>query len=201
MRTTDGLLHRGPLRHDGSMGHVRYGMLQSLDGYVAAEDGSLVLPPPGPALHRHFNDELRDTELLIYGRRMWEIMRYWAGDDPDRDDVAAEFAQLWQRTPKAVVSTTLTDAAPGVTVIREDVVATIGALIDKTAGDIEVAGPDLAATLGRAGLIDEYRLYIQPVVLGGGMPMFAEGFRPHVRFAAAEPLPDGVVLLRYSRGI
>ncbi len=183
------------------MGHVRYGMLQSLDGYVAGEDGSLVLPPPEPALHQHFNDELRSTSLLIYGRRMWEIMRYWAGDDPARDEVAAEFAELWQQTPKVLVSTTVTDAGPGVTVVREDVVATIGAMIDKVSGDIEVAGPDLAATLGRAGLIDEYRLYIQPVVLGGGMPMFAEGFRPHVRFAGAEPLPGDVVLLRYSRGI
>ncbi|WES66103.1 dihydrofolate reductase family protein [Microbacter sp. GSS18] len=174
-------------------------MLQSLDGYVADADGALVLPPPGPALHRHFNDELRETSLLVYGRRMWEVMRYWAGLDADRDEAAAEFAALWQSVPKVVVSTTLDDAGDGVRIIRENVVEAVGDLLAGVPGDVEVAGPTLAAALGAAGLIDEYRLYLQPVVLGGGLPMFADGFRPTLDFAGAETLPDGVVMLRYVR--
>jgi len=181
------------------MARVFFGMLQSLDGYVADAEGALVLPPPGPELHRHFNESLRRTSLLIYGRRMWEVMRYWAEDDPARDAASAEFAALWQAVPKVVVSRTLTDAGAGATLVRDDVVDTVRAMIGKASGEVEVAGPALAATLGAADLIDEYRLYLQPVVLGGGVPMFADGFRPALRFAGAEQLPDGVVLLRYGR--
>lgn len=178
------------------MGRLMYGMLQSLDGYIADDSGAITLPVPTAELHRHFNEAMRSVALSIYGRRMWEVMRYWGEPDPDRDAVADEFAALWQQTPKIVVSSTLDEAGPGVEVIRDDVVERVRALKDATEGEIEVSGAQLAATLGAAGLIDEYRLYVQPVVLGSGKPFFAEGFRPELRLVGTERLPQDVVLLR-----
>jgi len=178
------------------MGRIVYGMLQSLDGYIADEDGRIPLPVPEAPLHRHFNEVMRRTRLSVYGRRMWETMRYWGGPDPDRDEVAAEFAALWAETPTVVVSTTLTEAPEGVELVRHDVVERVRALRDAYDGDIEVSGSVLAATLGAAGLIDEYQLYLQPVVLGGGRPYFAAGFAPELRLVGTERLPQDVVLVR-----
>lgn len=179
------------------MGRIRYGMLQSVDGYIADDQGQITLPVPGPELHRHFNDLMRRTSLCIYGRRMWETMRYWGEPDPSRDAVAREFAELWQATPKAVVSTTLTGINDGVQLIRSGTAGAVRDLKARYEGDIEVSGAELAASLGRAGLIDEYQLYVQPVVLGGGRPFFAARFRPRLTLAGTETLPQGVVLLRY----
>lgn len=181
------------------MGRIVYGMLQSLDGFIADDHGRITLPVPGSELHRHFNDGMRVTALSIYGRRMWETMRYWAEPDPDRDEVGAEFAELWRETPKVVVSSTLTESPEGVTLVRSDAVGAVRALKAEVDGDIEVSGATLAASLGAAGLVDEYRLYVQPVVLGSGTPYFARGFRPDLAFVGAEQLPQEVVLLRYAR--
>jgi dihydrofolate reductase len=180
------------------MGRLVYGMLQSLDGYIADEHGVITLTVPGPDLHRHFNDVMRATPLSIYGRSMWEMMRYWGEPDPERDAVGEEFAVLWQETPKVVVSTTLTEVPAGVTLVRSGVVDAVRALKSGCDGDLDVSGARLAASLGAAGLIDEYRLYVQPVVLGAGTPYFAAGFRPELALIAAEPLPQDVMLLRYA---
>jgi dihydrofolate reductase len=178
------------------MGRLVYGMMQSLDGYIADPDGEITLPVPGADLHQYFNDALRDTALSIYGRRMWETMRYWAEPDPQRPPVAEEFAEIWQTTPKVVVSTTLAEAPPGVRLVQRDAVEAVRALKHEVDGDIEVSGASIAASLGAAGLIDEYRLYFQPVVLGTGRPYFAEGFRPALRVVGSERLPEQVVLVR-----
>ena len=184
--------------HADPMGRIVYAMLTSADGYIADADGELTLPPPGPELHRHFNEDMRRVALSIYGRRMFEMMTYWGEPDPDRDEVAQEFADLWMLTPTAVVSTTLDAVPEGMTLIREDVVAHVRRLKDATDGEIEVCGAELAATVGAAGLIDEYVMYVQPMVLGAGRPFFAEGFTPDLRFLGAETLPEGVVALRYA---
>ncbi|GAB3602936.1 dihydrofolate reductase family protein [Microbacterium aureliae] len=180
------------------MARIVYGMLVSLDGFVADPEGVITLPVPGRALHQYFNDLQHDTAVSVYGRRMWQMMRYWGEPDPDRDAVAEEFARAWAETPKVVVSRTLADAPEGVRLIREDPVGAIGALATEVDGVIEVSGPELAASLGRAGLIDEYRLYTQPVVLGEGLPYFATGFRPELTLVGVETLPDEVVLTRYA---
>jgi dihydrofolate reductase len=178
------------------MGRLVYGMMQSLDGYIADENGDISLPIPGADLHRHFNAFMRDVQLSIYGRRMWEVMSYWGEDDPDRDPVAAEFAEAWRQTPTVVVSTTLDDVPDGVTLVRDDVVERVRALKDEHDGLIEVSGAHLAARLGAAGLVDEYHLYFQPVVLGGGTPYFAQGFRPELRVVGTESLPQDTTLIR-----
>ena len=180
------------------MGRLVYGMLQSLDGYIADSSGRITLPVPGAALHRHFNDGMRRTALSVYGRRMWETMRYWGEPDPQRDAVADQFAELWQATPTVVVSTTLTVVPDGVELVRDDAVERVRALKEQYEGEIEVSGAELAASLGRAGLIDEYRMYLQPVVLGEGRPYFAAGFRPELRLVRTESLPQDVVLAVYA---
>jgi dihydrofolate reductase len=178
------------------MGRLVYGMMQSLDGYIADERGDITLPVPGPELHRYFNDVMRTVTLSVYGRRMWEVMRYWAEPDPDRGEVGDEFAQEWGSTPIVVISRTLREVPPGVTLISTDAVEAVRTLKAEVDGDIEVSGAELAGSLGAAGLIDEYRLYYQPVVLGSGTPYFASGFRPDLRVAGVESLPEDVTLVR-----
>lgn len=179
------------------MGRIVYGMLQSLDGYIADERGEITLPVPEAALHRHFNGVMRDMRLSVYGRRMWEVMQYWGTPEASDSDVGAEFASAWQDTPKVVVSTSLDSVPAGVELVSEGVIERVRALKDSHDGDIEVSGAQLAASIGRAGLIDEYRLYLQPVVLGAGTPYFATGFAPELRLVGTETLPQDVVLLRY----
>lgn len=180
------------------MGLVSYGMLVSIDGYIADANGEITLPVPGPELHRHFNHHQRELSLSVYGRRMWQMMSYWGEPDPERDEVAEDFALEWIRTPKIVFSASLGEVPDGVSLIATDAVTAMRRIKADTPGEIEVSGPSLAASLGAAGLIDEYHLYTQPVVLGGGKPYFAEGFRPELRLLGAETLPDDVVLTRYA---
>ncbi|ROS22074.1 dihydrofolate reductase [Rathayibacter sp. PhB127] len=181
------------------MGFVSYGMLVSVDGFVAAADGDISgFPAPGPALHRVFNDGQRAAALSVYGTRMWRMMAYWGRPDPEWDEVAEDFAQAWVETPKVVFSSTVTEVPEGVRLIASDAVDAFRRIKAETEGAIEVSGPTLAAALGAAGLIDEYRLYTQPFVLGGGTPYFAAGFRPELRFLDSEPLPEGAVLTRYA---
>jgi dihydrofolate reductase len=181
------------------MGKLVFGMMQSLDGYVAGAPGGPQLPRPGDALHRHFNDAVRASAGMVQGRRMYEVMRYWDDDQPDWDDVARDFAAAWRATPKWVVSRTLDAVGPNATLVREDAGAFVRALKAKVEGDIDVAGPELAGSLTALGLIDEYRLYFRPFVLGGGKPYFA-GARPPLRLVGAEHVGEDAVRLTYSAG-
>jgi dihydrofolate reductase len=179
------------------MGKLVFGMMQSLDGYVAGAAGGPQLPPPGDRLHRHFNDHVRGLAGIVYGRRIYELMRYWDEDQPDWDDIAHDFAAAWRAKPKWVVSRTLQSAGPNATIVRDDHVACVRALKAKLDGEIDVAGPELAGSLTTFGLIDEYRLYFRPFVLGGGKPYFA-GPRPPLRFVAAEAVGEDAMKLTYA---
>ena len=178
------------------MGTLVFGMMQSLDGYVAGAPGGPELPPPGDALHRHFNDHVRQLAGIVYGRRMYEVMRYWDDDRPEWDAVARDFAAAWRAKPKWVVSRTLDSVGPNATLVRDDAGAVVRAVKAKLDGEIDVAGPELAGGLAALGLIDEYRLYFRPFVLGGGKPYFA-GARPPLRFVGAEPVGEDAVRLTY----
>lgn len=183
------------------MGKMIYGLLTSLDGYIEAPEGSDTRwSGPGGALHRYFNEMQRNLALDIYGRRMYEVMRVW--DTYDRDPsitaVEREFAQLWQQTPKVVVSTTLQAVGPNARLVRGDVEAAARALKAETDGDISVSGAELAASFGRWGLIDEYQLFVYPSVVGGGKPYFAHGVPLDLKPLGAERLPEDVMLLRYA---
>lgn len=179
------------------MGKLVFGMMQSLDGYVAGNPGGPQLPPPGERLHRHFNDHVRHLSGMIYGRRMYEVMRYWDDDRPDWDAVERDFAAAWRAKPKWVVSRTLKSVGPNATLVRDDVGAFVRALKAQLDGEIDVAGPELAGALTALDAIDEYRLYFRPFVLGGGKPFFS-GPRPPLRFVSAEPVGEDAVKVAYA---
>ena len=182
------------------MARIVYGMLTSLDGYIAGPEGGPALPIPDEPLHWHFNELLKQTSVALYGRRMYEVMRYW--EEADRRDGASEvqldFARAWKKTPKVVVSTTLKEVGPNARLVKDNVGNAVKALKVEHEQDISVAGAGLAASLSRLGLIDEYRLYMHPVVLGGGKPFFEAGSSPKLKPLGSESLPQGVTLLRYA---
>jgi len=174
-----------------------FGMMQSLDGYVADASGGLQLPPPGERLSRYFNDYVRKLAGVIYGRRMYDVMRYWDDDQPDWDAGDRDFAAAWRATPKWVVSRTLQSVGPNATLIRDDAGGSVRALKAKLDGQVDVAGPELAGSLTALGLIDEYHLYFRPFVFGGGKPYFS-GPRPPLRLLSAEAIGEDAVRLVYA---
>lgn len=173
------------------MAKLIYGLSQSLDGYVDHQAFA-----PGPLLFRHFVEHVRDLAGCVYGRRTYELMRYWDDDLPDWDAPERDFAAVWRRQPKWVVSRTLKSVGPNATLVQGDVEATLRELKARLVGEIDVAGPDLARSLGDWGLIDEYRLYLRPFVLGHGTPFFA-GPRPPLRHVATDAIGEDVIRLTY----
>lgn len=170
-------------------------MIQSLDGYVDGVAGKLLeLPPPGPELFRHFHEWVRDLSGSVYGRRIYEVMRYWDDDRPEWSETERDFALAWRRQPKWVVSRSLKSAGPNATLVADDIETVIRGLKARLDGEIEVAGPDLAGHLTGLGLIDEYRLYFRPFVLGRGKPFFA-GARPPLRLVASDRIGEDAVRL------
>lgn len=174
------------------MAKLIYGLSQSLDGYV----DHMKLGPPALAVARHFLELVRGVTGLIYGRRMYEIVRYWDEDQPDWDAEDRDFASAWRSRPKWVVSRSLESVGPNATLLSDDFEKALRRLKDELAGEIHVGGPVLAHSLTEAGLIDEYRLYLRPVVLGGGAPFFA-GPRPPLHMVASDLIGDDVIRLAY----
>jgi dihydrofolate reductase len=170
-----------------------FAMNQSLDGYV----DHLELPRPGPALSRHWMEQVRNLSGSVYGRSMYEVIRYWDEDHPEWDAEDQAFAAVWRRQPKWVVSRSLKSVGPNATLVSDDIEATIRGLKARLAGEISISGPDLARSLTDLGLIDEYRLYFHPVVLGRGKPFFA-GPRPPLRLVSTDPVGDDTVRLTYA---
>jgi dihydrofolate reductase len=154
------------------------------------------LGPPAPALSRYFIEQARGLTGVLYGRRMYEIMRYWDEDHSDWDAEDREFAAVWRSHRKWVVSRSLKSVAAGVTLIGDGFEAVIRALKAQLDGEIDVAGPNLAGSLTNLGLIDEYRLYVRPVVLGSGQPFFA-GPRPPLRLVGSEQIGEDTIRLTY----
>ena len=173
------------------MATLVFGMNQSLDGYVDHEAFA-----PGPALFRHWIEHVRDLTGSVYGRRMYEAMRYWDEDHPEWSAEQHEFAAAWRRQPKWVVSRSLKSVGPNATLVGDDLEAVIRGLKAQVTGEIEVAGPDLAQSLTDLGLIDEYRIYLHPVVLGHGKPYFA-GPRPRLRLMTNDRIGEDVIRLTY----
>ena len=179
---------------DGYIAGVASG--PSSDGYIAPVAGAQELPPPDEVLGRHFHDHVRGLAGMLYGRRMYEIMRYWEEDRPEFDAGDRDFAALWRARPKWVVSRSLESVGPNATLVSDGVEAFVRRLKADVEGEIDVAGPDLAASLTDLGLIDEYRLYMRPFVLGRGKPYFARA-RPPLRLVATVPVSEDTVRLTY----
>jgi dihydrofolate reductase len=181
------------------MARLIFAMIQSLDGYVASKDGALTPPlhVPDLALFRHFVEHERGLAGSLYGRRMYETMRYWDDDQPDSEAHQRDFANVWRAHPKWVVARSSTAVGPNATLVDCDVEAFVRRLKSEIRGDIALAGPELAGSLTAAGLIDEYRLYVRPVALGGGKPYFA-GAAPPLRLVGTDRIGDETVRLTYA---
>ena len=173
------------------MATLVFGMNQSLDGYV-----DHMAFGPDAALFRHFIEEAEGQAGSVYGRRVYELMRYWDDDHPEWDADRRAFAAAWRKQPKWVVSRSLKSVGPNATLVEGDLENAIRNLKAERDGEIEVAGPDLARSLTELGLIDEYRIYLHPVVLGHGTPYFA-GPRPPLRLMAHDRMDENVIRLRY----
>lgn len=173
------------------MAKLVFGMNVSLDGYV---DHTAFAP--GPVLFRHWIEQARTQTGSLYGRRIYELMQYWEQDDPAWTADERDFAEAWRRQRKWVASRTLSSAGPDATLVKDDLGAFAQRLKAEHDGEIDVAGPVLAQSLTELGLIDEYRLYYHPVVLGAGAPFFA-GPCPRLRLTASDPMGEDVMRLTY----
>jgi dihydrofolate reductase len=173
------------------MAKLIYGLNQSLDGYI---DHTAFAP--GPRLFRHFIEHMRSVTGSVYGRRMYEVMRYWDEDQPGWDAAERDYAEAWRSSPKWVVSPSLTSVGPNATLISNDLESAIRMLKTELEGELEVAGPELAGSLTDLGLIDEYRIYLHPVVVGGGKTFFV-GKPPPLRLVASDALGEDVIRLTY----
>jgi dihydrofolate reductase len=168
-----------------------FGLNVSLDGYVDHME-----MPGGPVLFRYWIEHVRTLSGSVYGRGMYEIMRYWDEDQVGWSAEEREFATVWRKQPKWVVSRSLKSVGPNATLVSGDMEAAIRDVKAQHGGEITVAGPSLAQSLTDLGLIDEYRLHFRPFVLGSGTPFFA-GSRPPLRLVGSEPLGEGTIRLTY----
>lgn len=173
------------------MAKLVYELNQSLDGYVDHEGFR-----PSPALFRHFIERVRGLTGMLYGRRMYEVMRYWDENRPDDDADEREYARVWRSCPKWVASRSLKSVGPNATLVENNIHAVIRGLKAQLVGEIEIAGPALAGSLTEPGLIDEYRIYLHPVALGSGKPFFSVP-PPPLRLKASDLISQDVIRLTY----
>ncbi|MBX4972837.1 dihydrofolate reductase family protein [Rhizobium lentis] len=173
------------------MAKLVFGMNQSLDGYVDHTAFG-----PSPILFRHFVEQAQRQTGSVYGRQMYEVMRYWDEEHLEWNAEEQAFAAAWRKQPKWVVSRSLTSVGPNASLVGDDLEGAMSALKAARDGEIEVAGPALAQSLTGLGLIDEYHIYLHPVVLGHGKPYFA-GPRPPLRLVSHDLIDENVIKLTY----
>jgi dihydrofolate reductase len=182
---------------------VVYSMGVSLDGFIAGPGGEIDWSEPDEELHRFHNEQLRETGVHFCGRRLYEVMLYWETADqiPGSPEHELEFAGMWQALPKIVVSTTLSDVEGNARLVRDGIAEEVATLKEQPGGDIAVGGAGLASTFIKLGLVDEFRLFVSPVVLGSGTPYFPAALDEPVDLELVETRTFGsrVVYLRYRR--
>jgi dihydrofolate reductase len=183
------------------MGKLIYSMITSLDGYVSDRDGNFDWGAADEELHRFITEHSQSVGTYLYGRRMYETMVFWetAHTLPDAPPFVLQWARLWQGTDKVVYSTTLDDVASRRTRIERsfdpEAVRRMKAESDR---DLTVDGPQLAALAIRAGLVDEYQLFVAPVIVGGGHAFFPDDVRAGLDLLDERRFANGVVYLRYG---
>ena len=180
------------------MPKVIYEMGVSADGYIVGPDGRFDWSEPDEELHRFHNEQARTLGGHLLGRRLYETMVYWETADDDPAEIVRDFALTWQALPKVVFSRTL-DSVEGANtrLARGDLRAELGTLRESARGDVAVGGAELAAEAARLDLIDEYRLFISPVAVGGGIPFFPRDHRVDMELIEARTFSSRVVHLRY----
>jgi dihydrofolate reductase len=179
-----------------------YSAIASLDGYVADREGQWDWSVPDEEVHAFVNDQEREAGTYLYGRKMYEVMRAWQddallGDDPD--PVMKDYAAIWRAADKVVFSSTLTEATTPRTRIELAFDAErVAALVRDAQRDVSIGGPTLAAAALRAGLVDEVRLLLSPVSVGGGLRALPDDLRVDLELRDERRFANGVVALRYA---
>ncbi len=184
------------------MGNVIYSMGVSLDGFVAGPNGDIDWSAPDEELHRFHNQQTRELGAHLCGRRLYEVMTFWetADQNPSAAEHELEFARIWKNLPKIVFSTTLTEVEGNARLARDGIAEEIAKLRDQPGKDLAVGGAGLASTCIELGLVDEYRLFVSPVVLGGGTPYFpALEERANLELVETRTFGSRVVYVRYRR--
>jgi dihydrofolate reductase len=179
-----------------------YSMGVSLDGYIAGPRGEGGWAAPDAELHRFHNEQARELDLHLLGRRLYEVMAYWETADernPSAPEHELEFARIWKRLPKLVYSKSLEAVEGNTRLSRGDPVQEVRSLKEQDGGPIAVGGATLAASLTAQGLVDEYRLFVSPVVLGGGKPFFGGDTHIDLELVETRAFSSRVVYLRYRR--
>lgn len=185
------------------MRNLIFSTMVSLDGFIEGPSRELDWTIIDDELHRHVNDQCRTMGVFLYGRRTYEVMvDYWPAADanPSAPDFEVEFAGIWKNMPKIVFSKTLEKVEGNHRLVKENVVEEVRKLKAQPGKDLLLGGANIASTFMRQGLIDEYQIYVHPVVLGGGTPLFKTlDERIHLRLVELRTFGSGVVFLRYRR--
>ncbi|WP_353952881.1 dihydrofolate reductase family protein [Knoellia sp. S7-12] len=183
------------------MGRLRYGMLVSLDGYAKDASGSFDWAAPDDALHAYVNEREGDVRTYVFGRGMWETMRYW--ENPPSSGLTApeheEFAAIWKQADKIIVSTTMAPPQEPRTEFWDHLdLNRLATLVQEAPTDVSIGGPTLAAHALKAGLVDEITAYVMPHLAGGGLPWLPEGFTSALELREQRAFDSGAVALVYD---
>jgi dihydrofolate reductase len=193
---------RGPEKERRGVAKLIYSMNPSLDGFISGPDGNFDWGAPDEELHRFHNERVRALGGHLLGRRLYETMVYWetAHDDFAVTDYLREFADIWQALPKVVFSNTLTNVVGNTRLARGGIAEEAAALMKRTGKDIGIGGAELAGAATKLGLVDEFRLFVNPVLAGGGKPLFPN-LDQTIPLTLEETRAFGgrVVYLRYER--
>lgn len=182
------------------MAKLIYFGIGSLDGYVADAEGSFDWAEPDPEVHAAANEVARPIGTYLYGRRMYDVMSFWATPDAEKDPepVMQDFTRIWRAAQKVVFSTTLAEASTERTRIERTFDSRAIAELKRMATtDISVGGANIAAQAIAAGLVDEYSYFAYPVAVGGGTPFFPHGVRLDLELVEVHRFSSGVVSMRY----
>jgi dihydrofolate reductase len=183
------------------MGRLRYGMLVSLDGYARDASGSFAWAEPDGVLHAWVNEQERSIGTFVYGRGMWEVMRWWQAPpvEVEESPVHRDYAEQWRATDKVVVSRTLEEPAePRTTLWRELDLDRLAQLVRDSPSDVSISGPTVAGHALRAGLVDEVTAYVMPHLAGGGLRWLPEGAEGMLRLREQRAFDSGAVALAYD---
>jgi dihydrofolate reductase len=184
------------------MGKLIYGFNISLDGYIEDARGTLDWSEPDEELHRFWNAFEASIGTHLYGRKLYEAMRYWetAHEEPGLSDYMLEYARTWQAVENVVYSTTLPEPTTARTrIVRTFDPAVVARMKAESAADLSIGGAELAAHAIKAGLVDEFRTVVAPVILGGGKPWLPDGVRVDLELVDERRFASGAVYLAYAR--
>ena len=183
------------------MAKLIYSAIASLDGFIEDAEGAFDWSVPDDEVHAFVNDLQRPIGTHLYGRRMYETMTYWetANIDGDEGDPGIDYARIWQRAEKIVYSRTLPAPTTARTLLERTFdPAAVRQLKESSTSDLSIGGADLAGQALAAGLVDECHVFLGPIAVGGGKPVFPLGVRVQLELLDEHRFRGGTVCLRYA---